>query len=189
MERIQTYLDSLRQALDALSVADIRGVLDQIMEAYQQDRQIFIVGNGGSASTASHMACDLAKGTIVPGQKRLRVISLTDHLALMTDWGNDASYEDIFVEQLKNLLNPGDLVIGISASGNSANVLKAVAYASARGCPTIGLVGFGGGQLAQIATHSVVIESHQYGPVEDIHMILDHIFRAWIYEELVQQNS
>ena len=189
MERIQRYLNSLQSAIESLSVQDVRSVIDLIMQAYEKDQQIFVIGNGGSASTASHFACDLGKGTIVPGQRRLRILSLTDNVAMMTAWANDASYDDMFVEQLKNLLNPGDLVIGISASGNSANVLKGVEHAREQGCPTAGLTGFGGGKLAQITDVNVVVDSDDYGPVEDIHMILDHVFRAWIHEELSSRSS
>ncbi len=175
--------------MDSLSVEDIRQVIDRIMNAYDRDQQIFVIGNGGSASTASHFACDLGKGTIVQGQRRLRIMSLTDNVAVMTAWANDVSYDDMFVEQLKNLLNPGDLVIGISASGNSPNILKAIDYARSRKAMTVGLTGFGGGKLVAAADTCIVVDSDDYGPVEDIHLILDHIFRLWIHEELLQRNA
>jgi D-sedoheptulose 7-phosphate isomerase len=159
------------------------------MEAYQADRQIFVIGNGGSASTASHIACDLGKGTSLPGKRRFRVISLTDNVATMTAWSNDVCYEDVFVEQLKNLVNPGDLAIGISASGNSENVIRAIGHARAIGCKTIGWTGFDGGKLAQITDVSVVVDSHEYGPVEDVHLILNHVLHAWMREEFVSQNT
>jgi D-sedoheptulose 7-phosphate isomerase len=184
MERIKTYIANLQAAIDALEIEKIKRVIDKIWEAYEADKQIFVIGNGGSAATASHFACDLGKGTIVPSRRRLRIMSLTDNVAVMTAWANDLSYDDIFVEQLKNLLNQDDLVIGISASGNSRNVLKAIEYANSMNCTTIGLTGFGGGKLAQIADESIIVDSYDYGPVEDIHLILDHIIRAWIYEEL-----
>ena len=184
MERIKTYITNLQAAIDALPIEKIKRVIDLIMEAYETNKQIFVVGNGGSASTASHFACDLGKGTIVPGKRRLRIMSLTDNVAVMTAWANDVSYDDIFVEQLKNLLNRNDLVIGISASGNSRNVLKAIEHANSMDCITIGLTGFGGGKLANIADESIIVDSYDYGPVEDIHLILDHIIRVWIYEEL-----
>jgi len=184
MERIKNYITNLQAAINALSVEEIRCVIDLIMKAYESDKQIFVIGNGGSASTASHFACDLGKGTIVEGKPRLRVISLTDNVALMSAWGNDSSYDDIFVEQLKNLLNQGDLVIGISASGNSANILKAIEYANSMECPTVGLTGFGGGKLAEMADESIIVDSYDYGPVEDIHLVLDHIIGSWIREEL-----
>ncbi len=184
MERIKTYIANLQAAIDALEIGKIKRVIDLIMEAYEADKQIFVIGNGGSAATASHFACDLGKGTIVPGKRRLRIISLTDNIAMMTAWANDVSYDDIFVEQLKNVLNSGDLLIGISASGNSKNVLKAIEYAKSMNCTTVGLTGFGGGKLAEMVDESIIVDSYDYGPVEDIHLILDHIIRAWIYEEL-----
>ena len=184
MERIKTYIANLQAAIDALPIEKIKRVIDLIMEAYEADKQVFVIGNGGSASTASHFACDLGKGTIVQGKRRLRIMSLTDNVAVMTAWANDVSYDDIFAEQLKNLLNRNDLVIGISASGNSKNVLKAIEYANSMDCTTIGLTGFGGGKLAKIADESIIVDSYDYGPVEDIHLILDHIIRVWIYEEL-----
>ena len=184
MERIKTYIANLQAAIDALPMGKIKRIIDLILEAYKADKQVFVIGNGGSASTASHFACDLGKGTIVQGKRRLRIMSLTDNVAMMTAWANDLSYDDIFVEQLKNLLNREDLLIGISASGNSKNVLKAIEYANSMDCTTIGLTGFDGGKLAKLADESIIVDSYDYGPVEDIHLILDHIIRTWIYEEL-----
>ena len=185
MERIQNYISHLQGVLERLTLADVQSSIDVIMEAYYAEKQIFVIGNGGSASTASHLACDLGKGTSVPGKPRFRVISLTDNIATMTAWANDVSYEDVFVEQLKNLVNPGDVVLGISASGNSENVIRALRYASEIGCKTVGWSGFGGGILAEICDINVVVDSHQYGPVEDVHLILNHILHAWIREELI----
>ena len=184
MERIQEYISHLQGVLDRLSLLDVRQSIDLVMQAYHADRQIFVIGNGGSASTASHIATDLGKGTSLPGVRRFRVISLTDNVSTMTAWSNDVCYEDVFLEQLKNLVNPGDLVIGISASGNSENIIRAIRHAKAVGCKTIGWTGFGGGKLRQLADVSVVVDSHEYGPVEDIHLILNHILHAWIRKEL-----
>ena len=130
MERIQSYISHLQGVLERLTLDDVRCSIDVIMEAYHAEKQIFVIGNGGSASTASHLACDLGKGTSVPGKPRFRVISLTDNVATMSAWSNDVSYEDVFVEQLKNLVNPEDVVIGISASGNSENVIRAMRHAN-----------------------------------------------------------
>ena len=183
MERIQRYNSHLQGVLERLTLADVRRSIDVIMEAYHAEKQIFVIGNGGSASTASHIACDLGKGTSVPGKPRFRVMSLTDNVATMTAWSNDVSYEDVFVEQLKNLVNPGDVVIGISASGNSENVLRAMRHAKEIGCQTVGWSGFGGGGLAMICDVNVVVDSDRYGPVEDVHLILNHVLHAWIQEE------
>ena len=184
MDRIQGYLSHLQGVLERLSLDDVRQSIDLVMETYQADRQIFIIGNGGSASTASHIANDLSKGASVPGARRFRVISLTDNVATMTAWSNDVSYDDVFVEQLKNLVNSGDLLIAISASGNSENIIRAIRHAKASGCKTIGWTGFGGGKLREIADVSVVVDSYDYGPVEDVHLILNHILHSWIRKEL-----
>lgn len=184
MERIQEYISHLQGVLDRLSLPDVRQSIDLVMQAYRADRQIFVIGNGGSASTASHIATDLGKGTSLPGVRRFRVISLTDNVSTMTAWSNDVCYEDVFLEQLKNLVKPGDLVIAISASGNSENIIRAIRHAKDVGCKTIGWTGFGGGQLQQLADVSVVVDSHEYGPVEDVHLILNHILHAWICKEL-----
>ena len=184
MERIQNYISHLQGVLERLTLADVKASIDTIMEAYYAEKQIFVIGNGGSASTASHIACDLGKGTSVPGKPRFRVISLTDNVATMTAWSNDVSYEDVFIEQLKNLVNPEDVVIGISASGNSENVIRAMRYACEIGCKTVGWSGFGGGKLAEICDVNVVVDSNLYGPVEDVHLILNHILHIWIHEEL-----
>lgn len=183
MERVQKYITHLQGVLERLKLEDVRKSIDVIMDAYHTNKQIFVLGNGGSASTASHLACDLGKGTSVEDKKRFRVISLTDNVATMTAWSNDVSYEDVFVEQLKNLVNSFDVVIGISASGNSENVIRAMKHASEIGCRTIGWSGFGGGRLAKICDVNVIVDSDQYGPVEDVHLILNHILHAWIREE------
>lgn len=183
MDRIQGYISHLQGVLERLSLADVRQSIDLVMETYQADRQIFVIGNGGSASTASHIANDLGKGASVSGRRRFRVISLTDNVATMTAWSNDVSYDDVFVEQLKNLVNSGDLLIAISASGNSENIIRAIRHAKAIGCKTIGWTGFGGGKLREMADVSVVVDSYDYGPVEDVHLILNHILHSWIRKE------
>ena len=184
MDSIVRYLDELRTVLDRVDVGSIRKIADVLIEAHGRDAQIFIVGNGGSASTASHWACDLGKGTIVEGQRRFRVIGLTDNNAVITAWSNDASYDDVFVEQLKNLANPEDVVIGISASGNSENVLRAVNHGKDIGATAVAVTGFGGGKLASLADVAFVADSYDYGQVEDLHLILDHVLRVCLHEAL-----
>ncbi|RKY05337.1 phosphoheptose isomerase [Candidatus Poribacteria bacterium] len=183
-EIITGYLDELKSALNSLKAEEIERAVEMIWEAYERGGTIFVIGNGGSASTAAHFACDLGKGTSTEGRERLRVLSLADNIALLTAWANDTSYEEIFVQQLRNLMRPGDLLIAISASGNSPNVLRAAEYAKSIGCPVLGLTGFGGGKLAKMADHSIVVASDRYGPVEDIHLVLDHIFARCIRAKL-----
>src|SRR5260370_14887216 len=133
--------------VQAISLSHLETVLHWIEETYRQGGRIFIMGNGGSAATASHFALDLAKNTIMPGAPRVKAISLTDHVPLITAWSNDTAYEHIFAEQLANMIEPGDLVIGISASGISLNVINAMNVAKKSRAVTIGLLGAKGGQI------------------------------------------
>ena len=162
----------------------LTGVIETLWQAYQEDRQVFIIGNGGSASTASHMQCDFAKGICVDGQRRFRAMSLTDNVALMTAIGNDVSYEKVFTDQLKVFLHRGDVLVAITASGNSPNILDAVQYANAQGATTIGLIGFGGGKLKAMVHHNVTVCSRNYGHVEDVHMTLDHLISQCLLQRL-----
>lgn len=175
MDDIDLYLTELERVIHDLSREDVRAVADKLMEDWRAGRQIFIIGNGGSAATASHMMNDLNKYTQVPGQARFRAIALTDNVPFMTAVGNDLAYADIFVEPLKNLMQPGDTLIAISASGNSPNVVKAMQYAQSIGGTVIGLCGRPGGQLAQHANLKVVVPSDRIGQQEDVHMVLDHV--------------
>ncbi len=178
------YIKSLKEAIAEIDFTVLEQIVDVLQEAQENARQVFLFGNGGSAATASHLACDLAKMTAVPGKPRLRAISLTDNVAMMTAIANDISYGDIFVEQMSALWNQGDLAIGISASGNSPNVLKAIEYAKNHGGKTIGFSGFGGGKLAKIADFNITFSSSNYGVVEDMHLVLTHLisqaFRQWL---------
>src|ERR1700694_4246482 len=142
--------------MQAISLSDLQAVLSILEEAYHNGHRIFVVGNGGSAATASHFALDLAKNTIMPGAPRLKAISLTDHVPLITAWSNDTAYEHIFSEQLANLIEPGDVVLGISASGNSLNVINAIHLAHRSRAATIGLLGATGGKLKSIVDVAVL---------------------------------
>ena len=182
---IQNYFSEIKRCLDNLDIKKIELVIDMLVEAYRLDRKIFILGNGGSASTSSHMACDLGKGTLQriydDTEKRLRVISLTDNVAIMTAFANDLSFDHIFVQQLRNLVETGDVVIAISGSGNSRNVVKAVEYAKQCGAKTIGLLGFKtGGKLGKLVDLAVIVDSNHYGPIEDIQLVLNHLLASWI---------
>ena len=185
LKMIESYILEIQRILDKSPIANIQKCIDLVMLTYNQNGQILVMGNGGSASTASHIANDLGKGTAHFGH-RPRVISLTDNVSTMTAWSNDACYEDVFVEQLKGFANPGDLVIGISASGNSENVLRAIRHANAIGCKTIGWTGFGGGELGKITDISVIVDSHEYGPVEDVHLMLNHILCQSIHQKFLK---
>ncbi len=176
MSSYQNYIDRLHQALDSIAPDSVEAGFALIYHALEDGRTVYIIGNGGSASTASHMACDLGKGASVPGKPRLRVVSLTDNMAHFSAIANDISYDAVFVEQLRNLLLPGDVLIGISASGNSPNVVDAFSCARGIGAKTIGLVGFTGGKMKKLSDVVIHVESSEYGPVEDAHLSINHIW-------------
>jgi D-sedoheptulose 7-phosphate isomerase len=155
-----------------------------MFEAYKKGKRIFIMGNGGSATTAMHFARDLQIGTAVDGKPRVRATCLADNVAFITALANDIGYDRIFEEQLVGQMAEGDVIIGISASGNSPNVLKAIEYARKNGAVTIGLVGFGGGKLKDLAHKSIVLSKKNYQQVEDIHMVLAHIIPCWIKNKI-----
>jgi D-sedoheptulose 7-phosphate isomerase len=171
---LESHIAEVHTALARIPIAAMERVVKIILDAYRQNKHVYIVGNGGSAATATHFACDLSKATIVEGRVRLRVTSLTDNVALLTAWANDTSYENVFAEQLYNLLNEGDVVVAISASGNSPNVLAAIDAAKDRGAVTVGLVGFGGGALKEAVNAAIHVPSDSYGVVEDCHLVLEH---------------
>ena len=183
-EFIDRYFSELTDAISQVPQDQVEKVVQHIYRAYRESKQVFILGNGGSASTASHFCCDLGKGAVVDGKPRLRVMSLNDNMALLSAYANDCGYESVFVEQMKNLLQKGDVVICITASGNSPNVVRAIEFANEAGTTTIGLLGFGGGKARELVTEDVTIDNRNYGQVEDVHMFLAHCvsrcFRDWV---------
>ena len=172
---ITSYLEDLKDVMTCMPLDRIEEVIKAILDAYRRKSTIFIFGNGGSAATASHFACDINKGACSLLKKRFKVACLNDSIPTIMAYANDNSYSDIFVEQLKNFLSPSDLVIGISASGNSKNVLKAFKYARKTGAQTVGLSGFNGGALARLADLSVVIKVKDMQKIEDAHLVIAHI--------------
>ena len=188
-EFFDEYLRDLKACLEGMDCGQVEKASEWLLGAYREGKTIFVFGNGGSAATASHFVCDLAKGTAEKGRKRFRVIGLNDCIPLLTAWSNDSRYEDCFAEQLENLVQEEDLVIAISASGNSPNVLRAVETAKAHGAKTVGLTGFGGGKLAKIADTAVVVPSDSYERVEDVHLVLEHVLKLWILSVLAGQGK
>lgn len=186
------YLMQLKRAIDSLDLSDFDSIISALLKAYKENSQIFIMGNGGSASLASHFACDLSKGTLQNAyddkEKRLRVISLTDNTALMTAYSNDLGYEHVFSQQLKSLVNEGDVVIGISASGNSKNVINAISLAKKSKAVTIGLLGFDGGKLKEIVDFKIWVKNNNYGIVEDVHSSLQHMICFEVKEKIGQRD-
>jgi len=178
------YLNEIKSVLNDLPLEKFEEIVNLILKAYVEERQIFIMGNGGSGSTASHFACDINKGVCFGLNKRFKVICLNDNIPTMLAYANDVSYAHIFVEQLKNFLKPHDLVIGISASGNSENVLRAIHYANENGAHTIGFTGFDGGKLATLAHTSLIVPVNDMQKVEDVHLILTHMLMQIAHKKL-----
>ena len=175
MDHYQAYLFDLHQTLDDISLPDIQQMVDVLLEARLSDRQVFVMGNGGSATTASHFVADLSKNTRVPGLPHFRVVGLTDNVASITAYANDEGYDRIFSQQLSGLMKPGDVVIGISTSGNSPNVIRAIDYANQGNAITIGLTGFNGGELCSMVKLNIHVPSTRIEQVEDIHLMIEHM--------------
>jgi len=171
----KAYLDDISEIVSKVPIDKVEEIVEALMTAYRNDKQVFLFGNGGSASSASHMACDLGKGTVVEGMKRFRVISLSDCIPLMTAYANDYDYEYIFSEQLKNLVNEGDIAFGLSGSGNSKNVLNALQTAKEKKAVTIGLTGFKGGKMAGLCDKCIIVPSDNMQKIEDLHLIICHV--------------
>lgn len=183
MSHIADYLNLVSKAIAELSEDSIRDIVDTLKAAHADGKQVFMLGNGGSAATASHVAEDLQKGIKECSGKRFRVVSLTDNTPLICAWANDNGYDCIFAEQLDSFLEPGDVVIAISGSGNSPNVIKAVEKANEMGAITIGWSGYSGGKLAKIVQKSIVVNSDNMQRIEDVHLILGHLIFSCMMNE------
>ena len=183
---VQPFLQRVGRELLQIDPAEVQALADAIYQAYEQGHTVFLCGNGGSGSNASHFCEDLGKGTLRredfdnDEKKRLRVLSLTDNTPYILAWGNDEGFERVFVEQLKNLAKPGDLLIAISGSGNSPNVLRAVEWANRQGLGTFGCTGFSGGKLRSVAQRGLHVPLDDMGIVESIHLTAFH----WVVDHL-----
>jgi D-sedoheptulose 7-phosphate isomerase len=186
---IQCYLEDLSQTLNRLPEDRIEQVVQILHEARLNNRQVFIMGNGGSASTASHFVCDLGKNTRVKEMPNFRVMGLADNMAIFSALANDEGYEHVFSQQLASFVCPGDVVIGISASGNSPNVLNAVQLAKGMGAITIGFTGFDGGQLSPMVDFPVHVDSYLIEHVEDIHLMLEHLICKTLREMISEADK
>jgi D-sedoheptulose 7-phosphate isomerase len=181
------YLDRVCREIQRLEMSQIERLSELIEATYHAGRFVFICGNGGSGANASHLCEDLAKCTLrdFENQKRLKVLSLTDNTAGIMAWANDEGFDRIFVEQLKNLASPGDLLLAISGSGNSPNILKAVEWANKNGLTTVGVTGFGGGKLKPLAHYNVHAGIDDMGIVESLHQVVFH----WIIDDIYRRIS
>jgi D-sedoheptulose 7-phosphate isomerase len=171
----ERYRTELLDAIGRIDSARVAQAIEWFDEARANGRRIFVCGNGGSASTASHFACDIVKGASYQREQRFKIMALTDSLPTLTAYSNDVNYDCVFAEQLKNFAEPGDIVMCISGSGNSPNVLCAIDYANSIGCKTIALTGRDGGKLAPKAQLSVQVPVQHMGRIEDAHMIICHM--------------
>jgi D-sedoheptulose 7-phosphate isomerase len=169
-----SYFAGLRKLVDHMPLASLDRVVDVLLKAYDTGQTIFLFGNGGSAALASHLACDLAKGTLNESGKRFRALALTDNMPLMTAWANDSAFENIFAQQLSNFVERNDVAFAISGSGNSPNVLRALEVARSVGAHTIGLSGFDGGQMKNLCDVCMIVPSDNMQHIEDLHLCTAH---------------
>jgi D-sedoheptulose 7-phosphate isomerase len=186
---VRPFLERLGQELLRINPEEVRELSDLIYEVYRKDGTIFVIGNGGSGSNASHFCEDVGKGSLRredfedESKKRIRILSLTDNTPYILAWGNDEGFDRVFVEQLKNFARPNDLLVAISGSGNSPNVLRAVDWANRHGLRTFGCTGFGGGKLRKMAQSGLHVPLEDMGLVETIHLAAFH----WVVDDLYRR--
>ncbi len=185
-KQIDAYLLTLVTTIEQIDTTEIELCAKVLFQAFKDEKKIFVCGNGGSASTVSHFVCDIGKGVNCESGKRFKVLSLVSELATLTAYSNDIDYEVVFVEQLKNLFQRGDVVIGFSGSGNSNNVLNAIKYANGNGGISIGWTGFDGGELKKISHYSVNTNINDMQISEDLHMVFTHLMMRLLNEYVVK---
>lgn len=185
---IKDYLAKVKEIIDQISITEVNTLLNLLNQARLEEKNIFIFGNGGSAATASHFVCDFNKGVSELVNPKFKFLCLNDNVPTMMAYSNDVGYEVVFEGPLKNFLKKGDLVIGISGSGNSPNVINAIKYANENGGITVGLSGYNGGKLKVLAQYGVHIPVHNMQIVEDLHMVLDHLMMTVLYHAAKNQR-
>jgi D-sedoheptulose 7-phosphate isomerase len=185
------YFEIQKSAIARLSFEDIDKISEELWHAYEDRRKVFLFGNGGSASLACHFACDLGKGTALPeaGHKRFQVLALTNNVALLTAIANDISYEHVFAEQLRNLIDPGDIAFAISGSGNSPNVLRALEVSRELGGINIGLGGFSGGRMKALCDYAAIVASDNMQVIEDLQMSMAHALFSCLRQRIMNETS
>jgi D-sedoheptulose 7-phosphate isomerase len=186
----ESYKEKIEKILSSLDTSEIDKFIDLLLDAYKNDKFVFVIGNGGSAANASHFAQDLAKGTRLSKDqpKRLKALSLTDNTPFITAQGNDEGYESIFEQQLRTFAKAGDYVVAISGSGNSPNIIKAVEWANKNGLTTVGVTGFDGGKLRKTAEHTIHVPLNDMCTSESIHSIIFHYVILELREKLKNLN-
>lgn len=181
---IQDYLGTVAKIVSKMPADRINDVIQTIRRAYDEGKHVLLCGNGGSASTASHFACDLQKGLGSLTGRKFRALALTDVMPIITAWANDTDYANIFAEQVMTWADPGDILIAISGSGNSPNILKAVETAKACGMTTVGLSGMGGGKLGKMVDKSLIVPTDNMQQIEDVHVVLAHLIFSCLCREI-----
>jgi D-sedoheptulose 7-phosphate isomerase len=189
IKSVDAYFACLSTTVQILPFHAINEAVDLLMRAYEGSATVFLFGNGGSAALASHLACDLGKGTVNGSPKRFRALALTDSVPLMTAWANDSKYDNIFAEQLLNFVQPQDVAFAISGSGNSPNVLNALQAARSAGAFTVGLTGFEGGRMKELCDICVVIPSDNMQIIEDLHLCVAHSLFTTIRQRLLMKHA
>jgi len=177
---IDGYTAALNGAMAGIDPLQFGKIVDILCDAYKNDKQVFIAGNGGSAGTANHFVCDFGKNAVPfrgtgPGSRRFRIVSVSDNVEKITALGNDISFDEIFRQQLINLMREGDVLIAISASGNSPDIVRACEYAKEMKSKIIVLAGFSGGRIKEFADAAIVVPLESYEQIEDIHLIICHM--------------
>jgi D-sedoheptulose 7-phosphate isomerase len=189
MSYTQTYLRDMAALLQEVSVEEIDNSVALFWENYQGGRRTVFCGNGGSAASASHLPADFQKNMYLHGGRPWECLSLVDSIPLLTAWSNDSAYADVFAAQARTWLRPGDLLVAISGSGNSPNILAAVEAAHELGAVTLGWSGYGGGKLAKLAQHNVVVHSNNMQHVEDVHMVVGHLIYSALRDRLAEEPT
>jgi D-sedoheptulose 7-phosphate isomerase len=184
LSRIRAYLGGVSDLVMKVPPEEIERITGIIMEAYRNGRTVYVFGNGGGSATSAHFVCDLAKGTATEGRPRLKAVSLAANVALLTAWANDTDYTNTFGEQLSNFVSRGDVVIGLSGSGMSPNVINAFRVANEAGATTVLFSGFRGGKAKAVADESIVVPSDDMQQIEDVHLILTHIIFRCVREQI-----
>lgn len=189
MKSLRAYLDDVAALVSEISENELGETVELFWSAYNRSARLVFCGNGGSAATASHLVADFQKNIFLAGGRPWEVLALTDSTPLITAWSNDTEYANVFAGQARCWVRPGDLLVAISGSGNSPNVIAAVEAANEIGATTVALCGYGGGKLATAASHSFVLHSRNMQHVEDAHMIICHAIYCAIRDRLSQQAA
>ena len=183
------YLLQLQSVIDRLDTNVVDRLVEAIWSGYLRSRTVFLFGNGGSAALASHLACDLGKGTINGLRKRLRAVCLSDNVPMMTAWANDLNYQEVYAEQLRNLIEPGDVAVAISGSGNSMNVVRGLEVAREAGATTMVLTGYDGGRVKSIADICLIVPSDNMQHIEDAHLCVAHAIFTSVRNRMKQADE